>query len=171
MFQFTGTAVIIVQARPIVAGVLPNVAPYVSVIINSVNLIATICSVFILTKFGRRSFIIWGGLALGLLDCAMAVCFVFSDWKPSGYIIFGLLLAFIAVFGMTLGPIVRLYVPEIIPSNQSPFATSMTWLSISLTLIITPFIAEANNGNPYPAFFIYGGVTLIFFCINYWLTV
>lgn len=44
------------------------------------------------------------------------------------------------IYGMTIGPGVWLYVPEIVPHRIVPAATFMNWLGASLTVILTPII-------------------------------
>lgn len=86
-------------------------------------------------------------------------------------IIFVLLIIYNVVYGATLGPIVWLYVPEIIPSKIVPLATMTNWFGASICVIFTPIIIKLNDNNPYPVFFFYGGVTFVFFIINFFLMV
>jgi hypothetical protein len=69
------------------------------------------------------------------------------------------------IYGVSLGPVVWLYVPEIIPANVVPIATMMNWFGCSLCVILTPIVTKMA-GNSYPVFFFYGGITLIFYFIN-----
>lgn len=66
---------------------------------------------------------------------------------------------------LTLGPVVWMYVPEILPTKMVPVATTFYWLGNSLCLIVLPII-KANLGT-YAFFFIFGGITLVFAVINY----
>ena len=77
-----------------------------------------------------------------------------------------LLTIFLMVFGFTAGPLVWLYVPEIIPAETVPFATFLNWSASTLTIVITPIITHAV-GSPYPVFFIFGGISMILFVLNY----
>lgn len=69
-------------------------------------------------------------------------------------------------YGATLGPLVWLYVPEIIPAKLVPLATVMNWLGAAICIIASPFIIEAF-GSPFPVFFGFAGITLILFLFNY----
>lgn len=42
----------------------------------------------------------------------------------------------------------------------------MNWFGCSLCVIFTPIAINANGGNPYPVFFFYGALTLIFYFLN-----
>ena len=68
------------------------------------------------------------------------------------------------VYGISLGPAVWLYVPEIIPAKIVPFATTLNWIGGAITILINPIVSAAAGG--YTIFFIFGGVTLILFVIN-----
>ena len=60
-----------------------------------------------------------------------------------------------------------LYVPEIIPAKTVPLATMTVWIGCAICVIFTPIVQEANGNNPYPIFFFLGGITLLFFILNY----
>jgi MFS transporter, SP family, arabinose:H+ symporter len=138
----------------------------VALIINIIQLLASIGGMLVLAKFGSRATTLFGNFAIGIIDIAIAALFVFQSWSPSGYIIFGLLISFNIVFGATLGPVVWLYVPEIIPSKVVPWATMTNWLGASACVIFTPIIIKLNGNNPYPVFFFFGGMTMLFFILN-----
>jgi hypothetical protein len=171
MQQLTGTNGVVTQANSIVAGVIPDLAQYVSIIINCVQLVATLSAALALAHFGRKALTLFGNLGLGVIDILLAVLFLFPDWAPSGILILVLLILYMIVYGVSLGPVVWLYVPEIIPAKIVPFATMMNWTGASLVVIFTPILTQLNDNNPYPVFFFYGGITLVFFVINCFLMV
>jgi MFS transporter, SP family, sugar:H+ symporter len=171
MQQLTGINGVVTQANTIVAAVIPDLAQYVSIIINCVQLVATLAAVLVLSRFGRRPLTLFGNLGLGIIDILLAVLFLFPGWAPSGYIILGFLIIYMIVYGVSLGPVVWLYVPEIIPAKVVPLATMMNWFGTSLCVILTPIITNLNGGNPYPIFFAFGAITLLFFVMNYSLMV
>jgi len=47
---------------------------------------------------------------------------------------------YMAIYSTTIGPVVWMYVPEIIPAKIVPFATTLNWLGCSFCLIILPII-------------------------------
>ena len=56
---------------------------------------------------------------------------------------------FMAVFGLSLGPVVWLYIPEIVEPSIVPFSTAANWISASLIIILFPIISDnVLNGNP-----------------------
>jgi len=62
-------------------------------------------------------------------------------------------------------------VPEIIPSKIVPFATMTNWLGASICVVFTPIVIKLNNKNPFPVFFFFGGVTILFYIMNVFLMV
>jgi hypothetical protein len=171
MQQLTGINAIVTSASTIVSSVIPNLQNDVPLIINAVQLVATIVPIFMLTKVGRKPLTLFGNLGLAVIDIALGILFVFQDdWQPAGMFIFALLIVYMIIYGVSLGPVVWLYVPEIIPANIVPMATMMNWFGCSLCVIFSP-IVTSMVGNSYPVFFFYGGLTLIFFIINVFLMV
>lgn len=120
-----------------------------------------------MANFGRKPLTLFGNIVLGVVDMLLGLLFIFYDWSTSGYIILVLLVIYIIVFGVSLGPVVWLYVPEIIPSKIVPIATVMNFLGASIATIFTPMIMEVNSNNAFPAFFGFGCITLVLFVINY----
>jgi hypothetical protein len=59
-----------------------------------------------------------------------------------GLILFGLVV-FMANFGISLGPIVWLYIPEIVQPNIIPFSTGANWGAASLIMLLFPIITKA----------------------------
>ena len=81
------------------------------IIINSITLFGALSSVYIMNKFGRKTIVLFGSLTLAIIDIAIGILFVFSEWPPSGIFVLVLLILYMYVFGLTAGPIVWIYVP------------------------------------------------------------
>lgn len=166
MQQATGAAAIIVSAGVISAKVIPSIVIYVPLIINSVQVVANIIAVFVVSKIGRKPLILFGNLALGVVDLAIGILFLVSDeWGGAGMFIFVLLIVYMFVYGFSLGPVVRFYVPEIIPANAVPVATAMNWLSCSVGVIVTPIVNKIY-GNSAPMFLAFGCISVVLFIVN-----
>ncbi len=123
-------------------------------------------TVIVLTRVGRKPLTLWGNLALAVIDILLGLLFVFDKWAPSGMIVFVLLMVYMIVYGISLGPVVWLYVPEIIPAKIVPFATMMNWFGCSLCVMFTPIAIAANHKNPAPVFFFFGAITFLFYIFN-----
>ena len=75
------------------------------------------------------------------------------------------------IYGVSIGPSVWMYVPEIIPAKVVPLATMTNWFGCAICVIFTPYAVRANDNNPFPVFFFFGAITLLFFIINVFLMV
>ena len=75
------------------------------------------------------------------------------------------------IYGVSIGPSVWMYVPEIIPAKVVPLATMTNWFGCAICVIFTPYAVGANDGNPFPVFFFFGAITILFFIINVFLMV
>lgn len=169
MQQLSGTNMIVTEIGSIVETYDKNLALYAPLLANIIQLIATAGSIVLLTHFGRRSLILFGNLSLAIIDLiigAMFLILVFSDSKAPVYVALVFIMIFMISYGLTIGPVVWLYVPEIIPARFVPPATFMNWFGCSICVIVTPFVVEAVNSS-YPMFFFFGGISLIFFVVNY----
>lgn len=106
-----------------------------------------------LSKVGRKTFL-QGGTALASISLiAIAIGF---GVKPhianfgNFLIIIGLII-FMGNFGLTLGPLVWLYIAEIVEPQIIPFSTLSNWASASVVIITFPILSKAF-GTPIPLF-------------------
>ncbi len=72
---------------------------------------------------------------------------------------------FMAVFGITLGAVLWLYVPEVVEPKVVPFATALNWIAASIVIILFPILTDhAFGGDPGYLFIFFAAVC----CFN-WL--
>ena len=112
-------------------------------LINFEQVLATFVTSYLLTKFGRRQILLYGALFEGIA-CGLVMIgfFVKGDSDSSsgeGLILAGLFM-FMAVFGLSLGPVVWLYIPEIVQPKIVPYSTASNWISASLVIILFPIM-------------------------------
>lgn len=81
-------------------------------LINFEQVLATFVTSYLLTKFGRKTILLFGALFEGIACGLIMIGFLIQDSSPAGepLILMGLFL-FMAVFGLSLGPVVWLYIP------------------------------------------------------------
>lgn len=137
------------------------------------QLVATIISSRFVDKSGRRLPILLGIILIGIINILISVVFYLQnkyEWTPG--FTFGMLLIFIVniVFGLTLGPVVWLYIPEIVPPKVVPLATAMYWFGCAFCIIVAPIITHTVN-SIYLVFFILGVYLLVIFVPNYFLAI
>ena len=97
----------------IVGEVIPDYKNLIPVFLNSEQVIAALVTTYLLAKFGRKTILQIGTLVAGLSLVLIAVGFLnqsFPDEVKNSLIIIGLVI-FMANFGLSLGPIVWLYIP------------------------------------------------------------
>ncbi len=71
------------------------------------------------------------------------------------------------IYGITLGPVAFLYIPEIIEPNVMPYVIVLYWFSAFLTVMIFPLVKKyIFDGNPGPIFMIFAVYTLLSMIIN-----
>lgn len=139
-------------------------------LINVEQFIGALAAVFLLIRLGRKTILQFGTLFDGIANILIAVGFLFLDtWNNErvgkDLILAGLFL-FMPVFGMTLGPIVWLYIPEIVQPSMLPFSTAIVWVCAALVIILFPILtADVFDSNPAILLFFFAvwcGVSFIF---------
>lgn len=129
--------------------------------------ISAILTIKLMNIRGRKSLIQIGTLVCALCLAAVSVSFLLKSDKPyndsvpeSITIIIGMCI-FMAVFGLTLGPIVWLYIPEIVEPNIIPYSTMANLLGASACMIGFPLITDPKvKFIPFLFFFGWCGVAL-----------
>jgi len=111
MQQMTGVNAVVAEAGIIVGDLSPGLALYAPLIVNIVISVAGIGTILMLGKYGRRPLLLIGNLALTIVNILIGVLFVFSYWSPAGILIVILLIIFMLIYGLTVGPVVRFYLP------------------------------------------------------------
>lgn len=78
------------------------------------------------------------------------------DFVPTGagpiIVVLGLFL-FMAVFGLSLGPIVWLYIPEIVQPKIVPYSTAANWIGALIVIMFFPILSSSLTTAPLFIFF------------------
>ena len=146
---------------------------YSPLLINIVQFVATAFSILVLASYGRRGIILFGNFGVAMCSLAVGAFFLAIDLTGNHQLVFGamaFIIIFMIIYGLTIGPAVWLYVPEIVPAKIVPPATFMNWLGVSISVIVTPIVLE-EVGSPYPVFFFFGGISFVFWIMNYFLVI
>lgn len=123
-----------------------------TVIVGVVNWAAAMMSIPLLSRFGRKTILIGGQIAMGISLVILAILAIVKF--NTGIIIFTLV--FVAFFEFSIGPILWLYCAEVMTENGMVAASLITWLC-------TIFFGLATQGifdllNPYGVYFVFTGV-------------
>jgi hypothetical protein len=77
------------------------------------------------------------------------------------------LVIFMGNFGLSLGPVVWVYLPEIVQSEILPYAVMANWLSASFVMLLFPVIKNnLPNKNPALLFTFFSAWCVLSFFIN-----
>ena len=120
----------------------PSLKLAMPIIINSLQFIGAIIAAFLLARIGRKFLLEMGALTTAV--GALIVAFGFLNNSLSA-ILFGLIF-FMACFGLTLGPVVWIYLPEVAQPKILSFATAANWGTCSLVMLLFPIIKKALPG-------------------------
>lgn len=170
--QLTGVNFLVTQLTSITSIYNQSLSHFTALIANTVQLISTSLSTLVLKKFGRRTIILTGNLGIGILNLIIGGVFyaTWDGWKNGFGISMGLIMIFNIIFGLTLGPVVWIYVPEIVTQKIVPLATATYWCGCSLCVIVAPIITSYMN-SPYAVFMFLGTYLIIIFIPNWFLVV
>ena len=161
-----GINTVTLYAVEIIQEVIPSLRTAIPSLLNIEQIIATVLSSYFLLRFGRKSI-----MQLGTLIGAISVALIGFGFilQGRGVIQFGNaliiigLVVFMGNFGFSLGPIVWLYIADILEPELIPFSTLSNWAAASLIIITFPILKEAL-GSVVPLFFFYAiwtGVSLV----------
>ena len=79
---------------------------------NGFRGIATILAIFVLMRVGRKPLTFFGNVGLAIIDIILGVLFLLSEKDKSvGIPIIVLLVIYMLMYGMSVGPVVWLYIP------------------------------------------------------------
>jgi len=163
--QITGINIVTYYAPKIFheAGfVTPHIAMLATMSVTSVNLIATIISLWLVDKIGRRPLLIIG--TSGMVISILVVSFVF--WiSPANmsYLVIIALMLFTSFFALGLGAISWLINSEIFPMEIRGRAVGITTLInwICNYLVAVSFLSLLHNFGKANTFLIYGVIGLV----------
>lgn len=138
-------------------------------LINLLQCLAPLVVSYLLSKLGRKSILqagtVFGAITTGIIGVGF---FIHDSNTDVGnvFILLGLVL-FMANFGLSLGPVVWLYIPEVVQPNIVPFSTGINWGGAALVMLLFPIIKEVlPNQNPGYLFLFFSVWCVISFLIN-----
>ena len=144
------------------AGMPEDTAFLQSVILGFINFLFTFIAIATIDKFGRKKLLMMGSVLL-FID-ALALGYAFYAQLP-GIWVLSFVLAFIAIYASTLGPVTWVILSEIFPNrirgNAMSMATLGLWLANFFTTASFPLM-KAYLGLP-GTFAVHAGVCFTYF--------
>jgi len=159
--QWCGTNVIFNYAQEIfqsagyqIGDVLFNI-----VVTGIANVLFTIVALFIVDRWGRKAMMKLGAGGLCLIYLTLGTCYYFH---VSGFFMIILVVAAIACYAMTLGPVTWVLLAEIFPNKVRAIAVATStfalWVGSSTLTYTFPLLNQALGS--YGTFWIYSAVCL-----------
>lgn len=156
--QFSGINAVVGYGSSIVSDVLPRYASAIPVILNFEQVLTCLITAFLVERFGRKNLLQFGTIGASIFLLLIAVgFFIQSDTDNTGNVmIIAGLVFYMLFYGLSLGPVVWLYIPEIVEPKIIPFSTLANWVSASIVMILFPILGSAIGSI---------GPLFLFFCI------
>jgi hypothetical protein len=135
---------------------------------------ASLYSMKIINTHGRKELIQFGLFYMGAIHILVAICFLLEhsneDSHPKAALIANIIIVFGLfacrwIFSMTLGPVVWLYLPEIVEPEVTGVATMLNWTVAALVAFFYPLVVELT-GNPSLIFFLFSIFVFSGYIIN-----
>jgi SP family arabinose:H+ symporter-like MFS transporter len=148
--QITGINAIIYYAPEIFKsiGFASESALLQTVLIGSINTLFTFVALWLIDRAGRKTLLQWG--VAGMIVCLLAVglCFHFNFTSGPWLVLF--ILAYIAFFASSLGPIPWVLISEIFPTRTRgiamSFCTVVLWIGVLAITQFTPVLLQKVGG-------------------------
>jgi hypothetical protein len=127
-----------------------------TVIVGIINVAFTWVAIYFVDKWGRKSLLLWGGAGMAISLFMVGAAFQFN-W--SGLIILIFILAYVACFAASYGPVTWVVIAEIFPIKLRGLAMSVStlilWVAVYFVTQFFPILLELMG----PAY------TFWFFCL------
>ena len=133
-----------------------------SIIIGVINFVFTFIAIGTIDKIGRKKLLEYGSFLLFLDAMALAAAFY---WQLSGVWVLIFVLAFIAIYSATLGPVTWVALSEIFPNrirgSALALATLALWIANFFTTSLFPIMNKHLGLSA--TFLIHGSICLVYF--------
>jgi sugar porter (SP) family MFS transporter len=150
--QLTGINAVLYYLNDIfaLAGATKTSASLQAVAVGAVNLVATLLAMSVIDKFGRKKLLLIGTAGLALV--LSAIGYVFYTRTHLDMLIW-LLMLFIALFAISHGAVVWVYISEVFPtrvrSKGQSLGSSSHWVSNAIISLVFPILAKASGSIPF----------------------
>jgi sugar porter (SP) family MFS transporter len=136
--------------------------------VGAMNLVATLLAMSVIDKFGRKKLLLIG--TAGLAVCLSSIGHLFYTHSHLNLLIW-LLMIYIALFAMSHGAVVWVYISEVFPtrvrSKGQSLGSSSHWVTNAVISLIFPIFAKASGSAPF-LFFAAMMVLDFFFVLFYY---
>ncbi|KAI8653962.1 hypothetical protein LRP88_01999 [Fusarium phalaenopsidis] len=176
--QFVGINALMYYSPTLFAtmGLNFNMQLIMSGVVNCVQLVGVISSLWTLDRFGRRKILLTGSICMFIphLIISIFVGKYSHDWPsyiPEGWTSVAFLLAYMLAFGCSWGPVPWAMPSEVFPSSLRAkgvaLATSLSWLWNFIIGLITPPLIQETGFGAYVFFAVFCMLSFVwtYFCV------
>lgn len=160
--QVTGINVVMYYAPAIFksAGFGNSSALLQTAVMGIMNLTFSIVSMFFVDRVGRRLLMIIG--CIGMCIAMFLLAWTFLSGHTGGYFVLICIMAYLAAFAFTLGPVVWVLIAELFPNRVRSYAvaiaTFVLWGANFVVSLTFPYLLNSLRGS---CFLIYGAMCLL----------
>ncbi len=133
-----------------------------AVAVGAVNLVSTLLAMSVIDKFGRRKLLLIGTVGLAL--CLTAIGFLFATHTHLNWLVW-LLMIYVALFAMSHGAVVWVYISEVFPTRVrakgQSLGSSSHWITNAVISLVFPVLAKSSGAAPFFLFAAMMGLDLI----------
>lgn len=151
-------------ANSVMDTLVPSLALYVNLIVNSTRIpISVFASFWLVKKVGRRPLFLLSALLMGGTDFGIA--FGFLGHQNDVILVF--IFIFTIVFALLYNTVMITYPAEIIPASQYIVANIVNQISLIVFFFVPPLVMSAAGGNGFGLFIFFGVFSTIFFVYTF----
>ncbi|MGD0225539.1 MAG: sugar porter family MFS transporter [Terriglobia bacterium] len=135
-------------------------------IIGVANILITVVSIALVDRLGRRFLLLLSTAGMGASLALIGAAFY---QKAGSMVVFSEVVAYIAFFGIGLGPVMWLLISEIYPTKIRGKAMSLAALSVwgSNWIVAGTFLSLLNHAGPAKTFWLYACLCVVAFIFCY----
>jgi MFS family permease len=126
-----------------------------AIAVGATNLVATLVAMSVIDKIGRKKLLLTG--TVGLAFCLAAITAIFFTHQHMGWLLW-LLMIYIALFAISQGAVVWVYISEVFPNRVRAKGQSLGsaahWMTNAAISLVFPVMAKSSGAYPF-----------LFFCI------
>ena len=150
--QLSGINAVLYYLNPIfeMSGASRAASELGSVAVGAMNLVATLCAMSVIDKFGRKKLLLTG--TAGLTFCLVAIGWVFQTHQHQASLVY-LLMIYIALFAISQGAVVWVYISEVFPTSVrakgQSLGSSSHWIMNAIITAAFPVLAAKSGSIPF----------------------
>ncbi len=121
-----------------------------AVAVGAVNMVATLIAMSVIDKFGRKKLLLLG--TAGLAVCLSVIGILFFTHTHLDWLVW-LLMTYVALFAMSHGAVVWVYISEVFPTSVrakgQSLGSSSHWITNAIISFLFPLFAASSGAIPF----------------------